>query len=265
MSLTRLGSSLLRQCQSKARRTLAAGAGEMFGRPMMLRVGLWTRSFATDAKEDSGGAATGIRADEAKPSPSSGVDVGAADTSAEVELSTQELIIAMKAKEEHAAKLTQQVESLTDSLKRTLADMENLRARTAREVDVSKKFAIQGFVKALLDVPDNLERAASVVPAEALKEESGVPTEKLRTLLSGLLEGVRATESILHKVLKQHGVERYDPTGQTFDPNLHNALFDVPDSSKENNTIGIVTKKGYKLNDRVIRPAEVGIVRNVPS
>ncbi|GIL46580.1 hypothetical protein Vafri_3551 [Volvox africanus] len=265
MSLACLGSSLLRQCQFETRRALAAGAGAMFGRPIKLRVGLWTRSFATDAKEDSGGAATGVTADEEKPSPSSGVDVGAADTSSEVELSTQELIMQMKAKEERASKLAQQVESLTDSLKRTLADMENLRTRTAREVDVSKKFAIQGFVKALLDVPDNLERAASVVPPDALKEENGYTSEKLRVLLSGLLEGVRATESILHKVLKQHGVERYDPIGQTFDPNLHNALFDVPDSSKENNTIGIVTKKGYKLNDRVVRPAEVGVVRNVPS
>ncbi len=199
-------------------------------------------------------------------------------------------------------------------------------------------------------MPDNLERAASVVPSEALKEDGSLAPEKLRGLLSGLLEGVRATESILIKVraaqsihahqhdgcsrlwpadqqacaadelpyvrltvqvLKQHGVERYDALGQPFDPNLHSALFDVPAPDKENNTVAVVTKvcraarpsflggaaclgayvlalwrrqrntgkgtesarswpqhcprpmqKGYKLNDRVIRPAEVGVVRN---
>ncbi|GLC54380.1 Mitochondrial matrix cochaperone [Pleodorina starrii] len=263
ISLRRLGCSVLSICKLESTPALALGASALGGRPILLRCGLWSRSFATEKKEDANAAASGVPADEEKPGPSAEGDVGAADTSAGTEPSPQELIAQMKVKEEQAAKLTQQVESLTDSLKRTLADMENLRARTAREVDVSKKFAIQGFVKALLDVPDNLERAAGVVPPEALKEDGGLPVEKLRSLLSGLLEGVRATESIMMKVLKQHGVERYDPTGQAFDPNLHNALFDVPDPSKENNTIAIVTKKGYKLNDRVVRPAEVGVVRNV--
>ncbi|GFR51345.1 hypothetical protein Agub_g13768 [Astrephomene gubernaculifera] len=260
MPLRRLGSVVLGACRSEAAQPLTACG--LRSRPFLLRNSFWSRSFATDKedkKEDKNGSAA---AEEAKAGTS---DDGAADTSASAETSAQELMAQLKAKEEAAAKLTQQVESLTDSLKRTLAEMENLRARTAREVDVSKKFAIQGFVKSLLDVPDNLERAAGVVPPEALKEDGGLAPEKLRSLLSSLLEGVRATESIMVKVLKQNGVERYDPAGQPFDPNLHNALFDVPDPTKENNTIAIVTKKGYKLNDRVIRPAEVGVVRNVTS
>ncbi|KAG2428900.1 hypothetical protein HYH02_014222 [Chlamydomonas schloesseri] len=261
-SLLRLGAAALRTCRIEVSPLMSAqtALATSASRPILQ----WSRSYATDKneKKDSGAASDQAGAGEEKPS-TSGAD--GADASADGEPSAQELMSQLKAKEDHATKLTQQVETLTDSLKRTLAEMENLRARTAREVDVSKKFAIQGFVKSLLDVPDNLERAASVVPAEALKEDGGVPPEKLRNLLSGLLEGVRATENILLKVLKQNGVERYDAAGQPFDPNLHNALFDIPDPTKENNTVAVVTKKGYKLNDRVIRPAEVGVVRNVSS
>ncbi|KXZ53058.1 hypothetical protein GPECTOR_8g52 [Gonium pectorale] len=238
--LRRFGSALLNASKPITVAPFTSGV-DAIGRPITLR--LWSRSFATakDSNEGKKDDSSEAVSDD-KSATSASADDGAADESASAGPSAQELISQMKVKEEQAAKLAQQVEALTDSLKRNLAEMENLRQRTAREVDVSKKFAIQGFVKALLDVPDNLERAASVVPPEALKEDGGLPPEKLRNLLSGLLEGVRATESILMKVLKQHGVERYDPAGQLFDPNLHNALFDVPDPTKDNNTIAMVTK-----------------------
>lgn len=103
---------------------------------------------------------------------------------------------------------------------------------------------LQGFVKALLDVVDNLERATGAVPADALAD--GTDAEKLRASLKGLLEGVQATESIMLKVLKQHGVERYDPLNQKFDPNLHSALFEMPDPSKEPGTVASVTKVSTK-------------------
>ncbi|KAG2498526.1 hypothetical protein HYH03_003776 [Edaphochlamys debaryana] len=245
--LMRFGSALLTACRPDVASSLACGASLVSARPILLRGSAWARPFSTESAEKKGDAnATADQAakEEKPPSgPSASGDGAAADTSSdEAEPTVAELMAQLKSKEEAAGKLTQQVETLTDSLKRTLADMENLRARTAREVDVSKKFAIQGFVKAILDVPDNLERAAGVVPPEALKEDGTLPPEKLRSLLTGLVEGVRATENILMKVLKQHGVERYDAAGQPFDPNLHNALFDVPDPSKENNTIAIVTK-----------------------
>ncbi|PNH01718.1 GrpE, mitochondrial [Tetrabaena socialis] len=263
MSARRIGSALLSAWRLNSAPSLASCTSRLEVPALLRGAALWRPySSETGGKKSEASAASAEPAGTSDKADAGATDDGAAD-GPEPGPSAHELIAQLKVKEEHATKLTTQVETLTDSLKRTLADMENLRMRTAREVDVSKKFAIQGFVKALLDVPDNLERAAGVVPPEALQEEGGVTPEKMRNLLSGLLEGVRATESILMKVLKQNGVERYDPAGQPFDPNLHNALFDVPDPSKDNNIIAMVTKKGYKLNDRVIRPAEVGVVRNV--
>jgi molecular chaperone GrpE len=154
------------------------------------------------------------------------------------------------------------VADLTDKLKRSLAEMENVRARSTREVENAKKFASQGFVKDLLDVPDNLERAAASVPETALSAEGGeMDVEKLRVLLRGLLEGVRATERIMLQVLRKQGVEQFNPLGDKFDPNLHNALFEVPDGSNEAGIVAVTTKRGYRLHERVIRPAEVGVTR----
>ena len=68
------------------------------------------------------------------------------------------------------------------------------------------------------------------------------------------------TDDILMKLLGKEGVTRYDPVGDMFDPNLHNALFQVPDGTKEPGTIAVVIKKGYMLHDRPVRAAEVGVV-----
>jgi molecular chaperone GrpE len=72
---------------------------------------------------------------------------------------------------------------------------------------------------------------------------------------------VQATEKILLQVLKKQGVEQFNPEGDKFDPNLHNALFEVPDGTKEAGVVAVVTKRGYRLHERVIRPAEVGVTR----
>nr|CBM40837.1 GrpE protein homolog, mitochondrial [Polytomella sp. Pringsheim 198.80] len=186
----------------------------------------------------------------------------AKDGTPEETKSVDDLLAQIQKLEENAAATTKQNEQLTDALKRSLAEMENLRVRTTREVENAKKFALQNFVKALFDVSDNLERAAGVVPKDAVADDSTADAAKLRKMLKGLHEGVLATETIMMSVLKKQGVVRFDPTGEAFDPNFHNALFDMPDPTKENGTIAIVTKKGYTLNERVVRPAEVGVVRN---
>lgn len=87
---------------------------------------------------------------------------------------------------------------------------------------------------------DNLERATGAVPKDVVAGEADV--DKVRHSLKGLLEGVQAVESIMLKVLKQHGVARYDPINEKFDPNLHSALFEMPDPTKEPGTIANVTK-----------------------
>ncbi|GFH06728.1 GrpE protein homolog, partial [Haematococcus lacustris] len=218
------------------------------------------RGFSTAPPTDQPGSTSGEASQEQK---SDGAAESRAEASTEEAPSVEDLQAQLDAKEAKVQKLAEEVAQMTDSLKRALAEMENVRQRTAREMDNAKKFAVQGFVKSILDVADNLERAAASVPADALAEEPGkeLSTEQLRKLLRGLQEGVGATERILLQVLKSNNVEQYNPLNQQFDPNLHNALFELPDASKEPGTVGAVTKRGYKLFDRVIRPAEVGVVR----
>ena len=148
-----------------------------------------------------------------------------------------------------------QVKDLNDKLLRTLADMENLRERTRRQAEAAGKFAIQGFCKDLLDVADNMGRAASTV---GLDEDADAT--KTAATLKSLHEGVLMVEKQLATTLAKHGVEKYDPTGEPFDANDHMALFNVPlVEGAEAGTVAAVTKAGYRLHDRVIRAAEVGV------
>ncbi|KAH6768047.1 Co-chaperone GrpE family protein [Perilla frutescens var. frutescens] len=148
---------------------------------------------------------------------------------------------------------------MKDKVMRTLAEMENVKDRTRRESENSKKFAIQSFAKSLLDVADNLGRASSAAKESFsnidLPEDAGGAFQQLKVLL----EGVEMTEKQLIEVFRKFGVERYDPTDEEFDPNRHNAVFQVPDASKPADRVAVVLKAGYMLHERVIRPAEVGV------
>ncbi|KAL4859929.1 Fumarylacetoacetase [Chlorella vulgaris] len=150
-------------------------------------------------------------------------------------------------------------DELKDKLLRTLADMENLRDRTARTTAETKQFAVQGLVKNLLEVADNLERAAGSVPPADVDHNSDIDRERALMLLRSLREGVLMTDAVLMKVLGREGVSRYDPLGDKFDPNLHNALFEVPDATKDPGTVAVVVKRGYSLHERIVRAAEVGV------
>ncbi|KAF5841589.1 GrpE-domain-containing protein [Dunaliella salina] len=231
---------------------------------------LWTtgsstnmhRAFSAAKEEGSSQKEESSGAQEEKPK--SGEESTSQTEGAETEeLNVQELLEKLKKSETTAETTTEQVSQLTDSLKRSLAEMENLRMRTTREVENAKKFAIQSFLKNILDVADNLERAYGAVPPDALSEEEGkaLDAARLRNLLKGMMGGVATTEKIFLQALSKEGVQQYNPEGEKFDPNFHNALFEMVDPSKEPGQIGQVTKRGYTLHDRVIRPAEVGVVR----
>ena len=155
---------------------------------------------------------------------------------------------------------TEKGEDMKEKLVRTLADMENLRERTSRQVSEARQFAVQGLVKSLVDVADNLERAAGSVSIGDVDGSNEIDLDRALSLLKSLREGVVLTDNILMKVLESQGVKRYDPLGNPFDPNLHNALFEVPDATKEPGTVALVIKKGYMLHDRAVRAAEVGVV-----
>ena len=152
-----------------------------------------------------------------------------AETEEEVDL--KELQAKCAALEATVAKMGGENADYKDKLIRTLADMENLRERTARQVENSNKFAIQGFVKDLLDVSDNLERALGAVDEEYLKKEGGKgkgegegegdDASKAFNLLKSLYEGIEMTEKQMLQVFSKNGLERFDPTDQAFDPNLH--------------------------------------------
>lgn len=113
---------------------------------------------------------------------------------------------------------------------------------------------IQSFCKDLLEVADILEKATESVPKEEIKDEN--------PHLKSLYEGLVMTEVQIQKVFKKHGLLRLDPVGAKFDPYEHEALFHAPMEGKEPGTIALVSKIGYKLHGRTLRPALVGVVKD---
>lgn len=138
---------------------------------------------------------------------------------------------------------------------RSVADFRNLQDRTQRDMKAARDFAIQNFAKDLVESVDNLDRALSMVPAEKLKAEGNQE-------LVNLYEGLRMTEKILLQTLKKHGLERFDPINEPFNPNEHEATFMTAMEGKENNTVCHTQQTGFKLNGRILRPAKVGVVKN---
>ncbi|GAB4846093.1 hypothetical protein Ancab_025090 [Ancistrocladus abbreviatus] len=178
-------------------------------------------------------------------------------------LSKDDLLKLVMEKEEGLKMKQKQIAEMQDKVLRSYAEIENVMDRTRRESEISKKFAIQNFAKSLLDVADNLGRASLVVKDSFTKIEVPHDTAGAVPLLKTLLEGVEMTEKQLLEVFKRFGLEKYDPTNEQFDPNRHNAVFQVPDNSKPPGTVATVLKLGYTLHDRVIRPAEVGVTQAV--
>ena len=123
----------------------------------------------------------------------------------------------------------------------------------------ARDFAIQNFAKDLVDSVDNLDRALATVPEEKLTEAE--KSEHLQDLVN-LYKGIQMTEGILLSTLKKHGLERFDPINEKFNPNEHEATFMAPMPDKENNTVFHTQQKGFKLNSRVLRAAKVGVTKN---
>lgn len=141
---------------------------------------------------------------------------------------------------------------LRDKLLRTMADMENLRRRTEREKTDTARYSISNFARDVLTVGDNLKRTVDHVPAEAAAADPA---------LKSFLEGVELTERELLNVLERHGVTRIEPLGQRFDPNCHQAMYEVPDPSVPEGTVVDVMQAGYTIGDRCLRPALVAVAK----
>ncbi len=147
-------------------------------------------------------------------------------------------------------------EQLRDRFLRLAAEMDNLRRRTERDVKDAKSYAVTAFARDMLAVSDNLRRALDSVPVDAM--ESGDAG------LKALVEGVDMTERAMLSALERHGVRKMDAEGQKFDPNFHQAMFEVPNPNVPNNTVVQVVQAGYVIGERVLRPAMVGVAKGGP-
>ena len=149
--------------------------------------------------------------------------------------------------------LAKEAADARDKVLRTLAEMENLRKRTSREVADARVYGITGFARDVLDIADNMQRALDAVPAET--------RELADPMLKTLIEGVELTERSLLNALEKNGVKKFDPTGEKFNPNFQQAMYEVPDASVPAGTVVQVVQAGYTIGDRVLRPALVGIAK----
>ena len=153
-------------------------------------------------------------------------------------------------------RLMKENEELKERALRLAAEMENLRRRTAREVQDARSYAVTNFARDMLSVSDNLRRALEAVPVEAKSSNAG---------LASLVEGVEMTERTMLSTLERHGVKKLSPEGEKFDPNFHEAIFKVPNPDKPADTIVQVVQPGYSIGERVLRPAMVGVSRGGPA
>ncbi|AQT41547.1 molecular chaperone GrpE [Bartonella apihabitans] len=146
-------------------------------------------------------------------------------------------------------------DELKDQVLRLAAEMENLRRRTARDVADARAYSVANFARDMLQVSDNLNRALQAIPDGAREKDTG---------LNALAEGVEMTERAMMAALERNGVKKLEPEGQKFDPNFHQAMFEIPNTDVPNNTVQQVVQAGYVIGDRVLRPAMVGVSKGGP-
>jgi molecular chaperone GrpE len=152
--------------------------------------------------------------------------------------------------------LDRELADTKDRLLRTLAEMENMRKRTEREVADARVYGITSFARDILGVADNMHRALHALDEELrAKADSG---------MKALLDGVELTERELLNALEKHGVKRIEPQGQKFDPHRHQAMYEIEDLSVPAGTVVQVVQAGYLLGERVLRPAMVAVSKGGP-
>ncbi|MGY8956610.1 MAG: nucleotide exchange factor GrpE [Alphaproteobacteria bacterium] len=176
-----------------------------------------------------------------------------ADDLAAAELAEEAEEAAQAAPDPVVAELEEKVSVLRDQLLRAMAETENIRKRGERQIEDAHKFAVTGFAREILSVADNLALAVDAIPDERRDEHE---------LLGVLLEGVMAVQAGFARSMATNNIERLDPVGEPFDPNLHEAMFEVPGTEHPNGTVAMVVQPGYRLHDRLLRPARVGVAKS---
>jgi molecular chaperone GrpE len=176
--------------------------------------------------------------DSANPAPQGNMQRDATDTAAQANAELEALIA--------------QNSDMRDRLLRTMADMENLRRRAEQEKKDTARYAMSNFARDLLTVGDNLRRTIEHVPPEATTQDPA---------LRSFLGGVEITERELLNALERHGVRRFEPLGQPFDPNCQQAMFKVQNPGVPEGTVVDVMQPGYLIDDRCLRPALVAVAQ----
>lgn len=156
------------------------------------------------------------------------------------------------------AKLTTMEAALAqsnDQLLRTVAEMDNLRKRSVREREDASKYAVTGFAKDLLDVADTFQRALQAIPAD-LREDARI---------NSLVQGIEATERSLLTCFEKNGIRKIEPLDEPFNPNFHEVMFEAPVPGKQSGVIIQIIEPGYVINERLLRPARVGVAKATPA
>ena len=148
-------------------------------------------------------------------------------------------------------------ESLKDQLLRALADVENMRRRTEREMETARKYGHTGFARDLVGAIDNLARAIEAAP-----KADKPPTADA---LDGLITGIEMSWTEIQATMERHGIRRISPQGEKFDYNFHQAMFEMPHPELAPGTVVEVVQHGYVLHDRLLRPAMVGVAKAADS
>lgn len=153
-------------------------------------------------------------------------------------------------------KLEGEKKELHENYLRAHAEMENVRRRAAKDVKDAREYSIAGFAREMLGVADNLRRALDAIPQES--RDAGDKG------FEALVEGVEMTERAMMQGLEKYGVKRIRPENERFDPNLHQAMFEIPNTEIANNTVLQVVQDGFVIGERCLRPAMVGVSKGGP-
>ncbi len=149
-----------------------------------------------------------------------------------------------------------EIAELKDRVLRAMAETENVRRRAERDKQDASQYAVTSFARELLGVSDNLRRAIEHAPA------AGEQSEEVKTLL----DGIQLTENELLRVFDKHGIKKVEPAaGDKFDPNLHQAMFEIPTNEHPHGSVVQVMQAGYVLHGRLLRPAMVGVAKSAPT
>lgn len=146
--------------------------------------------------------------------------------------------------------LEAKIAELKDQLLRTLAESENLRKRTQKEKEDAFKYAVTNFAREILSVADNFDRALMALENKEIAED-----------IKAFVEGIQMTQSQLSQIFEKFGIVKIQAQDVPFDSSIHQAVFEVEDGSKEVGMVAQVVQPGYMIQDRLLRPAMVGVVK----